>query len=62
MSDESKATTITTAIKKERPLADVLWGQLNMLESWNKKNVEAEPEQVRKNIETMVDVAYALME
>lgn len=58
MGDENKATII----KQERSLADVLWGQLTLLEDWNKENIKAEPEQVRNNIETMVNLAYALME
>lgn len=32
---------------------DLLEEQINLLCEWNKKNIEAEPEQVRKNIETI---------
>lgn len=62
LGDGQKDEDRAAATEKERNLSDVLWGQLSVLEAWNKQNVEAEPEQVRKNIETIVDLAYALME
>jgi len=51
-------------IQKERPdmvsIMETLAEQIKLLTEWNKENIKIEPEQVRKNIETIIPVLKAL--
>lgn len=41
-------------VDREKRNREALVNQINLLIAWNKENINVEPEQVRKNIETIV--------
>ncbi|MCT8975533.1 hypothetical protein N4T77_02865 [Clostridium sp. CX1] len=41
-------------------VVDILMENIKLLDDWNKQNKKTEPEQCRKNIETMCEVAQLL--
>lgn len=45
---------------EEKQTIDLLEEQIKLLTEWNKASINIEPEQVRKNIETILSVANYL--
>lgn len=41
-------------MQKEKALKEDLIEQIQLLSNWNRKNINFDPEQVRKNIETIL--------
>jgi hypothetical protein len=41
---------------------NILYKQIELLTDWNKKNIKIEPEQVRKNIETILLIVRTINE
>ncbi len=45
----------------EEKINTILLEQLELLREWNNKNIAFEPEQTRKNIETILNIASNLI-
>lgn len=44
----------------DKRMIDILLEQLELLGKWNKENITSEPEQARKNLETIFSIATYL--